>query len=76
MQSTFWESLGANALLAAAYAAYKIFDRCSRSKCKMDHEHGLQFDLGDPSECPGTEMNKLAEILKSRSQHYKVAPTV
>lgn len=68
--TTFWESLGANALLAVAYGAWKLFDRCQRSKCKMDKEHGLMFDLGDPSECAATDMGKLGELLKARSVHH------
>ena len=66
----FWSSVGANALLALGYAAFKIFDRCSKSKCAIDKEHGLQFDLGDPEECPATDMANLAELLKARSQHH------
>jgi hypothetical protein len=68
--STFWESIGANALLAAAYMGWKLFERCQRSKCKMDKEHGLTFDLGDPSECAATDMGKLGELLKARSMHH------
>ena len=66
----FWSSVGANALLALGYTAFKIFDRCSKSKCKMDKEHGFQFDLGDPEDCPATDMSNLADLLKARSQHH------
>lgn len=68
--TTFWESLGANLLLMVAYIGYKVFDRCQRSKCKMDKEHGFTFDLGDPSECAATDMGKLGELLKARSLHH------
>ena len=40
----FAGSIGANAILAVAYGLWKIFDRCQRSKCKMDAEKGLTFD--------------------------------
>ena len=68
---SFWNSLAANGVLAVAYAAYKIFDRCANSKCRMNKEDGFTFDLGDPATCPGTELEKLSEILKQRSMHYK-----
>ena len=70
MDSNFVSSLGANMLLALAYAAYKVFDRCQRSKCKMTKEAGLTFDLGDPDECPVTDMQRFAEILRQRSEHH------
>ena len=70
MDSNFVSSIGANMLLALAYAAYKIFDRCQRSKCKMTKEAGLTFDLGDPDECPATDMQRFAEILRERSEHH------
>jgi hypothetical protein len=67
----FAGSIGANALLAVAYACWKIFDRCQRSKCKMDGEKGLTFDLGDPNDtCPATDMARLGELLKQRSMHH------
>ena len=70
MDSNFVSSIGANMLLALAYAAYKIFDRCQRSKCKMTKEAGLTFDLGDPDDCPATDMQRFAEILRQRSEHH------
>ena len=70
MDSNFVSSIGANALLAIAYAAYKLFDRCQRSKCKMTKEAGLTFDLGDPDDCPVTDMQRLAEVLRQRSEHH------
>lgn len=75
MLNTFWESMAANGLLALAYTVYKVFDRCANSKCKMDKEHGLQFDLGDPANCPSSEFEKLSELFKQRSMHYKNAPS-
>ena len=56
MDESFTSSLLANGLLAIGYAAWKIFDRCSKSKCRMDKESGLTFDLGDPSDCPATDL--------------------
>ena len=70
MDESFTSSMLANGLLALGYAAWKIFDRCSKSKCKMDKEHGFAFDLGDPSECAATDMSKLADLLKQRSMHH------
>ena len=69
--SDFWNSMLANGILAAAYAIYKIFDRCANSKCKMNKQEGFAFDLGDPAECAGAELEKISELLKSRSMHYK-----
>ena len=66
----FVGSIGANVLLALAYGLYKIFDRCQRSKCKMDADKGLTFDLGDPNDCPATDMARLGDILKQRSMHH------
>ena len=68
---TFYESLGANALLAVGYLVYKVFDRCLHSRCKFTKEGGLDFDLGEPEDCPATDMGKLADLLKQRSQHYR-----
>ena len=66
----FWESLGANAVLAIAYAAYKVMDRCMHSKCRYNKEGGFDFDLGDPAECPVADMANLGELLKQRSAHH------
>jgi len=70
MDSNFLGSIGANFLLAVAYAAYKVLDRCQRSKCKMTKEAGLTFDLGDPDDCPASDMKRLAEVLRQRSEHH------
>lgn len=70
MESNFMSSMLANGLLALGYAAWKVFDRCSKSKCRMDKESGLTFDLGEPSDSPATDMGHLAEILKQRSMHH------
>ena len=70
MDSNFTSSLLANGLLAVGYAIWKIFDRCSKSKCRMDKESGLTFDLGDPGDCPATDMSNLADLLKQRSMHH------
>ena len=65
----FIEGLGANAVLAAVYVVYKIIDRCMHSKCRYNREGGLDFDLGSPEDAV-TDMNKIAELLKSRSLHH------
>lgn len=70
-ESSFWNSLLANGVLALAYTLYKVFDRCANSKCKMNKQEGFTFDLGDPAQCPSVELEKLSELLKSRSMHYK-----
>ena len=70
MDESFTSSLLANGLLALGYAAWKVFDRCSKSKCRMDKESGLTFDLGEPSDCPATDMSNLADLLKQRSMHH------
>jgi hypothetical protein len=69
---TFYESLGANALLGVCYLLYKVVDRCLHSRCKFTKDGGLDFDLGDPEPCPASDMNKLADILKQRSLLYRV----
>ena len=66
----FWESLGANGVLVVVYTVYKLFDRCLHSKCRYTKEHGLDYDLGDPTDAPA-DMEKIAELLKSRSLHHK-----
>ena len=67
---TFYESLGANAILAGAYVIYKVFDRCMHGKCRYNKEGGLDFDLGDPVDAT-TDMSKIAELLKSRSLMHR-----
>ena len=59
----------ANGLLALAYVGYKILDRCMHSKCKYTKTDGFAFDL-DPEgteQCPVSDMEKIAELLKSRA---------
>ena len=70
MDENFTSSLLANGLLALGYAIWKVFDRCSKSKCRMDKESGLVFDLGEPADCPATDMSNLADLLKQRSMHH------
>ena len=61
-------NLLANGLLAAAYVLYKVIDRCLHSKCKYSTVEGLVFDLDQTdAECPATDMEKIAELLKSRA---------
>ena len=67
---SFWDSLGANAVLAAAYVAYQLVNRCLHSKCRYNKEGGLDFDLGEPSDA-ATDMGKIAELIRARSEHHK-----
>ena len=71
--STFLESLGANAILAGVYVIYQLVNRCLHSKCRYNKEGGLDFDLGEVGDCPATDMEKIAELLKSRSMHHQRA---
>ena len=76
---TLWESLLANALLAAAYAAYKVVDRCLHSKCRFNKDDGFTFDLdGDPEENEHTaiDMERLGAILMQRGKSMRVLPKV
>ena len=68
---TFIESLGANAILFGVYLGYQMIQRCLHSKCRYNRDGGLDFDLGEPMDA-ATDMNRIAELLKSRSlQHAK-----
>ena len=67
---SFWESLGANAILAGAYVGYQLINMCLHSKCRYNKEGGLDFDLGEPKD-PATDMSKIAELLRARSEHHK-----
>ena len=67
---SFWDSLGANAVLAAAYVAYQLVNRCLHSKCRYNKEGGLDFDLGEPMDA-AADMGKIAELLRSRSERHK-----
>ena len=51
---------------------YKILDRCMHSKCRYTKTDGFAFDLdGDPGEdCPATDMEKIADLLKNRAMVY------
>ena len=74
-----YNNMLANALLAGFYVAYKVVDRCLHSKCRYTKDQGFTFDLdGDPQEgvaCPATDMEKIAEIIKSRAMVYERTPT-
>ena len=65
-------NLLANALLAGFYVVYKVLDRCLHSKCRYTKDSGFAFDLdGDPDDqCPAADMEKIAELLKSRAANY------
>ena len=67
---SFWESLGANAILAGAYVGYQLINRCLHSKCRYNKEGGLDFDLGEPMDA-AADMGKIAELLRSRSERHK-----
>ena len=67
---SFWDSLGANAVLAAAYVAYQVVNRCLHSKCRYNRDGGLDFDLGEPMDA-ATDMGKIAELIRQRSEHHK-----
>jgi hypothetical protein len=64
-------NLLANGVLALAYVGYKILDRCMHSKCKYTKDDGFAFDLDGADEgteqCPVSDMQKIAELLKSRA---------
>ena len=70
-----YNNLLANALLAVAYAVYKVYDRCLASKCKYTRDGGFAFDLADAPDCPATDMEKIADLLKSRAMAYEKRPT-
>lgn len=67
---SFWESLGANAILAGAYVGYQLINRCLHSKCRYNKEKGFDFDLGEPLDA-AADMGKIAELLRSRSERHK-----
>ena len=63
-------NLLANGVLALAYVGYKILDRCMHSKCKYTKLDGFAFDLdgeGPEGQCAVSDMEKIAELLKSRA---------
>jgi len=64
-------NLLANGVLALAYVGYKILDRCMHSKCKYTKLDGFAFDLdGEDPECAVSDMEKIAELLKSRAMAH------
>ena len=67
---SFGESLGANAILAGFYVGYQLINRCLHSKCRYNKEGGLDFDLGEPMDA-AADMDKIAELLRSRSERHK-----
>ena len=71
-------NLFANALLMAAYVAYKAIDRCLHSKCKYSSVDGFTFDIDgqEDVECPATDMERMAELLKSRANVFRRNPTI
>ncbi len=67
-------NLLANGLLAGFYVVYKILDRCMHSKCRYAKETGFAFDLDgedDQSDCPVNDMERIANLLKSRAGIYE-----
>ena len=78
MDDSLFNNLLANGVLALAYALYKIVDRCMHSKCKYTATDGLAFDLDPEGEegCPVNDMDRIAELLKSRvAMHSRGATT-
>ena len=71
-------NLFANALLMAAYVAYKAIDRCLHSKCKYSTVDGFTFDIDgqQDEECPATDMERMADLLKSRAAVFRRSPTI
>ena len=67
----------ANALLMAAYIAYKALDRCLHSKCKYSTVDGFTFDIDgqEDAECPATDMERMADLLKSRAMVFRRGAT-
>ena len=65
----FLESLGANAILLGGFVLYKLVRRCLYSKCRVK-DGTLDFDLGEPEDCPANDMAAIAELIKKRSEHH------
>ena len=65
-------NLLANGLLAGFYVMYKVLDRCMHSKCRYTKANGFQFDLDgkEGEDCPASDMQQIAELLKSRAMVY------
>ena len=78
MADGLFNNLLANALLAGVYVLYKAFDKCLHSKCRYTKADGFQFDLdGDQeTDCPATDMERIAELLRSRALVYERKATV
>jgi len=66
-------NLLANALLAGFYVVYKVLDRCMHSKCRYTKANGFQFDLDGEQgeECPASDMQQIADLLKNRAMVYE-----
>jgi hypothetical protein len=76
MDDSLFNNLLANGVLALAYAIYKVVDRCMHSKCKYTAADGLAFDLDGPDEeCPVNDMDRIAELLKSRAAMHSRGTT-
>lgn len=66
-------NLLANGLLAGFYVVYKVLDRCMHSKCRYTKANGFQFDLDGEQgeECPASDMQQIADLLKNRAMVYE-----
>ena len=66
-------NLLANGLLAGFYVVYKLLDRCMHSKCRYTKANGFQFDLDGEQgeECPASDMQQIADLLKNRAMVYE-----
>lgn len=74
MDDSLGNNLLANGVLAGVYIVYKVVDRCLHSRCKYTKLDGLTFDLdGEDGDvpCPAVEMDKIAELLKSRANLHR-----
>ena len=77
MDSVFTQSVLANVLLGGVYIIYKVSHRCLTSRCRYSRDAGFTFDLdgeGGDQPCPIQDMQKIAELIKQRSElHSRVS---
>ena len=78
MDSVFTQSVLANVVLGAVYIVYKISHRCLTSRCRYSRDDGFTFDLdgedADDQPCPVQDMQRIAEMIKQRSElHSRVS---
>ena len=61
----------ANGLLVIIWSVYQAFRRCTTSRCRYTSRDGLTFDLDEPGDCPGNDMDKIADLLKQRAELHR-----